>query len=127
MAEFIKHIPGLRIAALELTIAKLRSFGKAHAKRYKRAAGDVNTWIRKKYGHDSEAFWDDWKWLRVGVELQVRLFVEAVLWERGGEWRRMITGFSPARKASKAPAKPQPSGLIKRPLRRRAPERRFGY
>lgn len=40
-------------------------------------------------------FMSDWKWLRLLVPLQVRLFVEQILWDRGGRWRQLVTGFRP--------------------------------
>ena len=42
------------------------------------------------------AFERDWKWLRLEVDLQTRLFVEQVLWDRGGVWKAMVTGFGPS-------------------------------
>lgn len=41
------------------------------------------------------AFTKDWKWARLSVPLQIRLLVEQVLWDEGGEWRKLITGFGP--------------------------------
>lgn len=34
-----------------------------------------------------------WKLLRTWVPLQFRLAVEQVLWEKGGPWRALVTGF----------------------------------
>ena len=42
------------------------------------------------------AFERDWKWLRLEVDLQTRLFVEQVLWDRGGVWKAMVSGFGPS-------------------------------
>lgn len=42
-----------------------------------------------------EAFWVTWKVLRCWVPLQLRLAVEQVLYEKGGDWRRLVTGFRP--------------------------------
>ncbi|MBV6343699.1 hypothetical protein [Candidatus Magnetobacterium casense] len=36
-----------------------------------------------------------WKLLRTFVPLQLRLAVEQVLYEKGGSWQRLITGFRP--------------------------------
>lgn len=41
------------------------------------------------------AFQADWKWARMILPLQVRLIVEQVLWDKGGHWRKMVTGFRP--------------------------------
>lgn len=38
-------------------------------------------------------FKSDWRWQRLLIPLQVRLFVEQVLWDRGLPWRSLITGF----------------------------------
>lgn len=37
----------------------------------------------------------DWKVLRVGISLQVRLLVEQVLYDEGEPWNRLVTGFLP--------------------------------
>lgn len=44
------------------------------------------------------AFLEDWKWIRLAIPLQVRLAVEQMLWDRGGDWRKLVTGFSPVRR-----------------------------
>lgn len=42
-----------------------------------------------------EAFREDWKWLRLAMPLQVRLFVEQICYDKGWPWRSVYTGFSP--------------------------------
>ncbi len=53
----------------------------------------VSTWIRS-YSNARE-FRADWKWMRLLVGLQQRLFIEQVLWDKGGDWRKLVTGFRP--------------------------------
>lgn len=45
------------------------------------------------------AFRSDWLELRSLVSLQIRLVVEAVLWEKGKPWSQLVTGFRPFGKA----------------------------
>ncbi len=58
--------------------------------------GDAN---RILDNYDSVAgFEEDWKWVRIAIPLQVRLIVEQILWDRGGRWRELVTGFKPIAK-----------------------------
>lgn len=41
------------------------------------------------------AFRADWKWIRLWLDLQERLFVEQMLYEKGGFYRTLVTGFKP--------------------------------
>ncbi len=96
-AGLLKHIPGFSLGQIKLAVGRLRTFGKGYARELRKSKHAILNWIRLQYKNDPEAFWNDWKWLRLTVDLQVRLFVEAVLWERRGPWRAMITGFGPGR------------------------------
>jgi hypothetical protein len=40
-----------------------------------------------------------WTRVRAFVPLQIRLCAEQIFWDRGGEWRRYISGFSPIKGA----------------------------
>ncbi len=42
-----------------------------------------------------QAFEAQWKYARLAVPLQVRLAAEQGLWELGGKYRQLITGFRP--------------------------------
>lgn len=37
----------------------------------------------------------NWRWLRLNVSLQFRLFAEQVFWVMGKPWSSLITGFKP--------------------------------
>ena len=54
----------------------------------------------------SKAFQRDWKWARLSVPLQIRLLVEQVLWEKGGDWKKLVTGFGPIKGAEAEPEIP---------------------
>lgn len=55
----------------------------------------LNEWI-DEYAGDIAAWKRDWVRCRLFVPLQIRLAMEQVLYERGGEYRSLITGFGPA-------------------------------
>lgn len=41
------------------------------------------------------AFTQHWKRLRLRLPLQDRLVIEQILWDKGAEWRELVTGFRP--------------------------------
>ncbi len=52
--------------------------------------------ILREVGKDAGSFRDFktiWKWVRLGLPLQLRLGCEQLLWDTGGEFRTLITGF----------------------------------
>lgn len=60
----------------------------------------VNEWIDKYLERYQERigrylFRYDWKRLRTRVDLQLRLFIEQVFYERGDWTRELVTGFRP--------------------------------
>lgn len=63
------------------------------------ALKEIREWVRSYDERNSNklrawmAFVEDWKVLRLGVSLQVRLYVEQVLWDAGGKYRELVTGF----------------------------------
>jgi len=65
-------------------------------------AGDVQRWMDSDYGDDVRRFASNWRWVRMLISLQVRLIIEQILWDRGGDWRKMITGFLPMSSESEA-------------------------
>lgn len=55
----------------------------------------LDAWDRR-YGPSAvDAFGLEWRYFRTCVSLQVRLLIEQVLYERGGGWRRFVSGFKP--------------------------------
>ena len=56
-------------------------------------ARSVRSWMRSY--RSAYHFQKEWKWIRLAVPLQLRLIVEQVLWDRGGDWRKLVTGFRP--------------------------------
>lgn len=60
----------------------------------------IKSWINSysQRNDKSVAFYmfrEHWKILRHWVSLQTRLAIEQVLWEYGGEYRKLVTGFRP--------------------------------
>ena len=86
--------PGLRPATRRLTIARLVSLGRRNAELARSTAGITARWIKTSYKTASQ-FSKDWRWLRLDIDLQTRLFVEQVLWDLGPTWRKLVTGFGP--------------------------------
>ena len=41
------------------------------------------------------AFAEHWKWARLALPLQTRLAAEQGLWDLGGDYRRLVSGFKP--------------------------------
>lgn len=60
---------------------------------FRALADAMRSWIRSYAS--PRAFQADWKWMRLMVPLQFRLLVEQVLWDLGGDWRKLVTGFRP--------------------------------
>ncbi len=60
---------------------------------FRSMAAVARNWIHSY--NDASHFQREWKWIRLWVPLQVRLFVEQVLWDMGGPWRKLVTGFRP--------------------------------
>lgn len=58
------------------------------------AARTAATTLLDSYDSPRE-FMADWKWMRLLIPLQVRLFMEQILWDRAGQWRQLVTGFRP--------------------------------
>ncbi len=42
-----------------------------------------------------KAFASEWKWARLALPLQTRLAAEQGLWDLGGDYRRLVSGFKP--------------------------------
>lgn len=60
----------------------------------------IKSWINsyeERNGRDMGRymFKEHWKVLRHWVSLQTRLAIEQVLWERGGFYRQLVSGFRP--------------------------------
>ena len=88
-----KKVPGVARKLRRVDIELLRGLGRIRAGWARETARVTNQWISTY--PSALNFGADWKWLRLEVPLQTRLFVEQVLWERGGEWRKLVTGFGP--------------------------------
>ena len=43
----------------------------------------------------AKAFAREWKWARLALPLQARLAAEQGLWDLGGDYRRLVSGFEP--------------------------------
>ena len=56
--------------------------------------------------NSAKAFQKDWKWARLSMPLQARLLTEQVLWEKGGDWRKLVTGFGPIKDVKAKPIAP---------------------
>lgn len=65
-----------------------------------------------------KAFGEEWKWTRLLVPLQVRLFVEQVLWDKRGGYRDLVTGFAPVKTRGKKKTN-APGGIEYERARRR--------
>lgn len=87
--------PGLAQGIRRANIGRLVSLGKRNAEMARSTALVTRNWIRS-YANPT-SFQKDWKWLRLDVDLQTRLFVEQVLWELGGDYRTLVTGFGPVK------------------------------
>ena len=68
------------------------------------------------------AFADIWKWARLVLPLQIRLAAEQGLWDLGGEYRRLISGFGPIKgRDARGPVSERealPAGIERERLRR---------
>ncbi len=60
-----------------------------------RLSGDLATAV---HGYGARRFRKLWVRARLLVGLQSRLFIEQVLWELGGPFRDLVTGFRPVTK-----------------------------
>ncbi len=78
--------------AKRVTITNLVAHGRDLAGLYRRAASDVKDWV-ETYKHVVH-FFEDWRWLRMNIDLQTRLFVEQVLTDMGEPWKAAVTGFA---------------------------------
>ena len=97
-------IPGFsKAASFAITIGEIKVLeqllktgvaGKATAS-FEALAGSLATAI---HGYGSRRFRQFWVRARLLVGLQTRLFVEQVLWELGGPFRLLVTGFNPVTK-----------------------------
>ena len=58
-----------------------------------RTAGTTVAGIATRVG--AKAFEREWKWARLVLPLQVRLAAEQGLWDLGGDYRRLVSGFKP--------------------------------
>lgn len=69
-------------------------------KLFKALRKEIWEWIdsyetnEKSPGEGFALFKSQWKVLRLGIGLQVRLLVEQVLYDRGSPWSRLCTGFN---------------------------------
>ncbi len=76
----------------ELTLVAAAAISRATGERIARTAVDMGP----------EAFANEWKWARLAISLQARLAAEQGLWDLGGDYRRLISGFAPIGKAQRA-------------------------
>lgn len=72
----------------------LRNTARPAMERIRNWVGEYKT--RERFpGSGFYAFRSDWLTMRVWIDLQTRLAVEAVLWERGPPFSQLVTGFRP--------------------------------
>lgn len=78
--------------ARRYAISTLISEGRTLASWLRGASHDIRDWILSY--HHATAFFEDWQWLRMMIDLQTRLFIEQVLTNMGEPWSKAVTGFS---------------------------------